>query len=635
MLFILFYLLLNISNASSLFLCSWFVCYVIKALPGQPPITSEPSVSAANGSENGRIPRSMSAPISSSRTLGESSTVMTRVPNSDVSDTVSIGIPVIDGVHTAFRWVDNRIGTMAFLHHNGTPLSATEIAQEILRELEWHCPYPKRTYTIDQMVSRIYAERRKAAGDAVSMLSKLELIEYRFTSGAQPQVFIHGIMNVPIIRTAKKRKDHFLDRLIVFSHPELHVFLKAEGVFMLLDATFLCVPRKPYFYQLLIIMIYIAGLDLYVPVVWILMTGKSQPLYEYAFDMVINMCGGLLRPRFISVDFEQALVNALKKKFCAPFGFAIIMGCNFHLKQAWRKKMQNIGFPKDVIKEAMTPGKLDLFRIVNPDDVHLVQDYLFDTLDCLGPHKEKWEAFWKYMEKTWYPNVDLFNVYKKITPSVYQVHQETNNVCERYNQHIQDFLGPHPDLMTFVSKLKEEAETWVERVEQTRRGQRNPPRHRAQADHRLPGEFIDWLSNDPNLRFPTNNSIVNYSQANNAVFADPDPTQPEAPNSSPISGEDVARLFEEEATAAATVPSGVDIGAPQSGSFDVEDSLTRSPAPFSPSRQPATKKQNKSSTPSKNKREKGGKGSSKSKGNNNPPRPTRSGRVPVRNSKYI
>lgn len=550
---------------------------------------SEPSIAAENGRVNGNIPRSMSAPISTNSRAGhESSTEMTRVPDSDVSsrtDTVSVGIPIINGMHTAFCWVDHKIASMAFLFHNGRPLPASDIAQEILRELEWQCPHPKRTYTLDQMISRIYAERRKASGDVASMISRLEMLEYRFTSGENPQVFIHGNLTIPIINKTAKRKDQFLDRVIVFSHPCLHMHLKQNNVLLLVDATFVCVPRKPYFYQLLIIMAYISGLDLYIPVVYVLMTGKSQVLYEYAFDLVINMCGGLVRPQYISVDFEQALVNALRKKF----PHAILIGCYFHFKQALRKQMQKLGFPRDVIKEAMIPGKLDLFRLVNPNDLHLVQDFLFEELNCLGPNEKEWEAFWIYMEKTWYPNHALFSVYKKVEDG-YVLAQETNNVCESYNHRIQKTLGQHPDFMTFLSLLKEEAERQVLRVAQTNGGVRRPPRHEDIAEHRLPMDFINWLSDDPNLRFPSS-VVMNYYEENLRAGSYADTMKPaEEKESSEVTGDDLRRMFEEY-DLPPLPPLGVATVDPE------PEPQSRAPAPFSPGRQPAAKKQNKRSTP--------------------------------------
>lgn len=556
---------------------------------------------------------------------------------------IAVEVPVINGFYDCRKWIENKVGVMSFLQEHGRPLTATEVATRILAQCDLEFPFPKRAYTLQQIIRCIYQERKRNAGDAATMISLLDLPEYRYTAGESPQIFVHGSVSRPFKHKKKNQDEHHLDRVILFSHPALHCFLKADGVFMLVDATFKCVPRRPYFYQMLNVMIYIKGLDLYVPAAWILMTGKSQVLYEYAFQLLIDMCDRKLNPSFISVDFEQALINALKKKFCAPHGHAVLLGCFFHFKQAIRRRMQQFHFSDAAMKKAMEPGMLDLFRIINPEDKFLAQDYLMEELDCLGEESEKWTRFWNYFETTWFDTIDLYNVYKKITPGTYQVYQETNNVCERYNLHVQEKLGVHPDLMTFLGILKSEAEHWLRKMEQTRNGVRDATDRRAQAHHKLPARYLNWLANDPNIRFPTNNPLVNYGASLREGQYN-DPTQP-VNVSDPVSGEDLCRLFADyDDAAVATVAPGTDIGAPMPPLPTISEAASVRPASaFSPGREPANKRRNQSSTPQR--RNTGGTRNlaqtslPSSSGSSSRPYPNpylrRSKRVPTPNKKYL
>ena len=51
---------------------------------------------------------------------------------------------------------------------------------------------------------------------------------------------------------------------------------------MFVDATFRIVPHP--FYQCLIVMVFDASLKIYIPVAWILMTGKTEECYWQTFN---------------------------------------------------------------------------------------------------------------------------------------------------------------------------------------------------------------------------------------------------------------------------------------------------------------------------------------------------------------
>lgn len=67
----------------------------------------------------------------------------------------------------------------------------------------------------------------------------------------------------------------------------------------------------------------------------------------------------------VRVNFEQGFINALR----ARFPNARLVGCLFHWKQAIRRKLIAMGFPKEVVYYMMQSGKLDLLTVLPRPDV--------------------------------------------------------------------------------------------------------------------------------------------------------------------------------------------------------------------------------------------------------------------------
>ena len=70
-----------------------------------------------------------------------------------------------------------------------------------------------------------------------------------------------------------------LDRIIGFGNPALFPLISGNNE-LFIDGTFKIVPRP--FYQVLVIMCYDQQTRVYVPIMYILMTGKTERLYRHA-----------------------------------------------------------------------------------------------------------------------------------------------------------------------------------------------------------------------------------------------------------------------------------------------------------------------------------------------------------------
>lgn len=151
-------------------------------------------------------------------------------------------------------------------------------------------------------------------------------------------------------------------------------------------------------------MIYDEIAGIYLPVVWTLMSSKTEICYKQAFSCLYS-----INPNIdifkAGVDFEPALFNG----FQFWFSDTILIGCFFHFMQALRKKMKEFHIIKDEIKAAVEAFQ---YLIVLPPDELDVKgiDFIWSIIiDYLEHHaenyvmpkksKKKWVKFWAYFRK--------------------------------------------------------------------------------------------------------------------------------------------------------------------------------------------------------------------------------------------
>ena len=100
------------------------------------------------------------------------------------------------------------------------------------------------------------------------------------------------------------------------------------GVQLYIDGTFRIWLSQ--FYQCLIIMVFDVQIAVYVPVMYILMTGKHEHLYWHTLHCVFGASNWKLDPFSVTCDFEKGLHNAIRGQFIG----SILNECMFHWKQA-------------------------------------------------------------------------------------------------------------------------------------------------------------------------------------------------------------------------------------------------------------------------------------------------------------
>ena len=244
--------------------------------------------------------------------------------------------------------------------------------------------------THEQVVSRVKKCRTNAFGGDVFRL--IEQPKYALVKGSK-RFFLQFNLTIP-----NEQKGRF-DRIICWGHPALFGILKGRSPQLFIDGTFRCVPSL--FHQCLIIMAYDDQNSEYVPLMYVLMTGRTETLYWHALHNVIVASGWKLEPFSITCDFEKALHNAIGDQF----PHAITNGCFFHFKQANRKKMRELGFDSEVIARAMSPYAFDILNIINHDEIVSkgipYVRLILETENMTTEDNARWEAFWRYFMRFW------------------------------------------------------------------------------------------------------------------------------------------------------------------------------------------------------------------------------------------
>ena len=125
--------------------------------------------------------------------------------------------------------------------------------------------------------------------------------------------------------------------MVGFANPMLLGLLNGD-VQLYIDGTFkVCLLP---FYQFLIVMVFKAQTDSYVPVFYILLQGKTTFEYYMALHFVFSATYGKLHPSTVMCDFEKGLHLAVRKQF--ESGQTKMNGCLFHFKQAIKKNMEKL-----------------------------------------------------------------------------------------------------------------------------------------------------------------------------------------------------------------------------------------------------------------------------------------------------
>jgi len=194
---------------------------------------------------------------------------------------------------------------------------------------------------MNQMKAMVYYVRTKEYGDWMGRIVSSPLSTVFMND---ERSFFQFMLMIPVpLKGGVNPNNSEVQKIIGWAHPDLIFLMKHGKVNLFIDCTFKICPRG--FAQCLIMMIYSAAHDTYVPVFFVLLESKSELVYYHALEQCIGATNWKLDAATVSCDFETGLMNQCKLQFRD----AKIVGCLFHWKQALRRKLLKCHIPEDLI----------------------------------------------------------------------------------------------------------------------------------------------------------------------------------------------------------------------------------------------------------------------------------------------
>lgn len=245
--------------------------------------------------------------------------------------------------------------------------------------------------------------------------------------------------------------------IVGWAHPALMFLFRHGAVNIFVDCTFKVVPAP--FDQLMVLMIYSAAYNSYIPVFFVLLQGKSTFMYWNAINQIIVAAGWEVTVKSVTCDFEQALIRAIKEHFAAetdPDPSELVFCC-FHFLQALRRHLAAVHLPKEEISTLLQ--YIRLLTVIPIDTIKTKGIVYIRHKINEAPHQQLYNQFWRYFEETWMGLYDpgMWNVYRLLGLAGDVLINMTNNPLERFNGILNSSFtaSGHPPMPVFVETIRD------------------------------------------------------------------------------------------------------------------------------------------------------------------------------------
>lgn len=236
-----------------------------------------------------------------------------------------------------------------------------------------------------------------------------------------------------------------VSNIIMFStETNLKFLVKCDAILM--DGTFYSTPKL--FSQIFIV--HGRRKHTYVPLAFFLLSGKTSDCYARALKKLKTFLPSTFTPRIVFVDFERAIHLAVEEVWLT----ALLLGCRFHLSQAWFRKIQTLGLTKMYRSKSAEGSYLRSFfglAFVRPEDMH---DFFTNDFTLNEPSDHKVHEFTNYVYDNYISPTARFppSLWSKYSASVCR----TTNACESLHSHLNGmFYHSHPDIFSAIDAFLE------------------------------------------------------------------------------------------------------------------------------------------------------------------------------------
>ena len=234
----------------------------------------------------------------------------------------------------------------------------------------------------------------------------------------------------------------------------LKILCESDHIF--LDGTFKSCPSP--FAQLYSIHTYSSVLNGTLPLLYTLLPNKTKNVYTLFLNELRTAAINndlVLNPKYVTVDFEQAVIRSLKN----VFPNTLVKGCNFHYNQCIFRKIQELGLqsdydnsaednPKSVKSLVKLTGALAFMPISKIDE-------LWCSIMDQFEHLPRSQDFFDYYTDTW---IDEGCLFPRNLWNYYNFNgARTNNGLEGWHHRLNSNVATStPNIYVVIDELKKD-----------------------------------------------------------------------------------------------------------------------------------------------------------------------------------
>lgn len=308
-------------------------------------------------------------------------------------------------------------------------------------------------------------------------------------------------INVPISLCYTLIGDLFLikdirinqERILLFT-TKTNIQYLSQAKFWIMDGTFKTVPTV--FYQLYTIHAPIGTEDnsRILPLVYALMTNKSEELYKRFFQDLINFAEDNdieLKPSTIITDFEKAAINASHNEFPETRN----KGCFFHLGQNGWRKIQEFG----LVTQYSTDEHLNIMirhlfalAFLPSDEIPAAFDILKPEIPSVANNVIQWfdDNYVHGKIRRRFRTGNVVHIPPLFPPQLWSVYDSielgiprTQNKIEAWHRRWGTLVGKaHVGVYTIIQEFQKEQQQVEIQIENIIRGEQRPKQKKAKID---------------------------------------------------------------------------------------------------------------------------------------------------------
>lgn len=244
--------------------------------------------------------------------------------------------------------------------------------------------------------------------------------------------------------------------VVIFACKRNLEFMCAQNIFYM-DGTFDHCPK--YYFQLFTIHVLVN--TIYVPVVFCLLKDKRKSTYVNILRIMASKCeefGYIWSPDAFVIDFEKGIHTSVSE----VFPYCKIIGCRFHLAQAWYRKILQIGLSNEYRNPSSDIGKWlhYVFGLTYLPPHEVGDAFSFELAEDM-PNDWRITQFADYLTDTYICESANF------PPEMWADHSadisRTTNCCESFHSKFKTYCSVyHPNIHVFLKVLGEvQTDTYI------------------------------------------------------------------------------------------------------------------------------------------------------------------------------